>query len=600
MATVSNSHANERKVMKCLEECIWSYNVFTFNSHKFRDLLRKVKPIVNLGKLRNEESLNLLEVIILHGKDDLLNVLFELGIWKDLFPDITENKKYLGLTAWMMAHRMMRTKMCQEILRINEREKAMTAFHIAIRDANLDRFKSLIKEMDVTFSDKYALHFAMIGGNAEILEYLMERRFRKFLYMGNTHQNLMRLAICYGHTELIPTLVSKYGFDPNQVIHDHGNNYTLLQIAAHHGHMRALTMLLSVGAIFPKNILLHACVSKDISFMANLMSIFCLDINYPNKYGQRLIHLAALYGLDIVVANLLRWEVDLYSTDACNSNVIHYACRGENTTVLIKILAALKDSNKLKCMIDEQQSYTGAETLFCVILKDVKENRSIWEYIHVRRKLVGCFGRHIQAKNAEAIRTEPVGSSVSRGYIHMEKKFTNIDLYHYRARYKDFKLNCRYDLTPLMVAILSANYHLVPIILKYHSLLNLNKSDALGFTAFEHACIMGDIQTVKLLVRISSNMVNISKCIGLAKDNGHDRLIYFLKKLKYARKVALFTNHLQWVIAEKFKEEHLSMKSFEVHDFNAYLRNQICQLGECIMVYRKFLDVDKETFKNIA
>ena len=574
-------------IMDILERCISRSKC---GEHEFRRALKIFKPTVDFEELRNPESFNLLHLIVRHNRLDLPVVLFHRGLWKKLFADVTDNIQFKGLTALEMSQKLNFKKMYKEIIKINNIEDFMTPLNIAVRAGNEKTVKSMLQHMGDTLADYKALYFAAVGGDLAIFERLVAAGCDIDYYKGSIKVNVLAQATYFNHDHLIPVLVTEHGFNPNQSIICDGYNVTMLQIAAKNGHMESFRALIKAGAILEEDILLSACLSEQATFLVKLMKEFDLDINAPDRNGRTAIHVAVLHGKYSNFRKLVRHNASIWATDIHSRNIIHYACKGGNELILEQILNLVESKNLIGPMMGSQHLYIGAESVFplCGLTTSGKE---AWQFVHVHRPLLGRFLS--VASRGGQINVTKLGNIINSGW---GLKPPEEEIRKLRATF-NVSDNGKKDLTPLMVAILSRKYNIVPILLKYHPFIDeyLSTRDAFGYSTVEQACMMGHLTTIKLLLNLNVNLnftkfnnvlshVDITKCIKIARENGHHTctLGKFLQKLKYVQEVHKLENRLRIFARNHNCADKMALRHIHKDDCKRYILGSLREISDDI------------------
>ena len=282
------------------------------------------------------------------------------------------------------------------------------------------------------------------------------------------------------------------------------------------------------------------------------MDPFSRSVNYSGDPERRLaIHFAALLGKPLLFKNLLMHKADFFAVDARNQNILHFACKGGDAQMVASILYHYnKISDDPKWLTCSQNLYTGIDNLYPVQIQCSSCGKVVWSQIRVHRECLHVF----QVKYKEDKRFPEMGR-----FGEIENHCTNGKGSHNPKdglnSYKECLTNIpssgehmRRDLTPLMVAILTKNDHLLPLLLDQYSYSGLEIMDSFGYTALQHACIMGSLKSIKLLrMQGAKDRVDYlhPKCpmtcancnytsspkssMELAIINGHTDIVHFLQ-----------------------------------------------------------------------
>ncbi|XP_046568737.1 putative ankyrin repeat protein RF_0381 [Haliotis rubra] len=198
---------------------------------------------------------------------------------------------------------------------INSREQdGGTAVMYAALNGVKSLFDLVSKVDDMSLKDDYnapIFHLACRGGNASIVEYLLQQ---------------------------------------SDINHRGFNNRTAVMEAALGGKANVFSLLVSKEAElnltddYNDNVLHFACLGGDTAIVRNLLKI--LDINAKGRNGCTPVMHAAWAGQRNVFSLLVSQSVEMDLLDLSRNNLLHLACQGGNTSI-IKYLLPLFDINSL-------------------------------------------------------------------------------------------------------------------------------------------------------------------------------------------------------------------------------------------------------------
>ncbi|RDD41717.1 Transient receptor potential cation channel subfamily A member 1 [Trichoplax sp. H2] len=269
----------------------------------------------------------------------------------------------------------------------------LTPLHIAAKNGNYEFAEYLInKGAKVSSKDnegRTCLHYAALCNNISLTE-LMIYQGADIEARDTTGQTPLLLAIGRGHTSVFKILVelgadiTATDFDGRHCIHYiiEQNDISTIQavlenggkelvnrpdnkgvvpsrIAAMKGTIAALYYLHENGASLNSldeegNTLLHVAAKGNHRDTVKLIleATKAKDVNTKNTFGQKPIHIAAKYGHNRVIQNMIRNGADINSRDNYFYYPLHYAAEG-GFTAAIQLLV---DKNARICVLDRSKN----------------------------------------------------------------------------------------------------------------------------------------------------------------------------------------------------------------------------------------------------
>lgn len=299
-----------------------------------------------------------------------------------------------------------------------------------------------------------------------------------------------------------------------------------------------------------------------------MMEVFPSNMNLSDDFEGKLpIHFAALSGQVTLFRNLKQHGSLIHTTDKFNRNILHFASKSGSTKMVREILELIrKKCEYAKWMIGDTCTYVEHEHIYRVQIECGCKHPTLVQ-IHVRREILHKFLVNLRLPYSQRCKDmHKFGVILGRQCTYKECAFNRIE-----SQQKDLPSGTPIkpsDLTPLMTAILSNNHHLVPLLVNNCTTNELKKTDRFGFTAFDHACIMGSFETIKSLLATEaftneSIESNISlkgelSCKGLALKNDHLDIVYFLMGRAQIKKLARWILIDASITIRRLKEETLN------------------------------------------
>lgn len=523
----------QQKTMQILANIIQKTDEFTVSD--FRYYSCRLKNKVDLAKLYDEKRQNLLHLVVVHSRNGFATVLFEMGLWK-----VLSTQKCEGSTALETVQEFLNEKLWKEFVDISNCENSLSDIHIAARAGQLDRVTELLQagvESDINatcYLGFTPLYFAVTSGNAEVVD-IITKSGGDLSVIDPNGDNLLMRAAYLNHANIIDLLVRKHEMNPNR-FGSHGKS--ALDIAAENAHNYSFDTLIACGAILHKSILPRACLSSRPHFLETLINEYDIDLHATNEDGENVLHIAALKGKIQSLNILLKHNINFLAVNRNNRNMLHFACKGGDEDMVKFVMKEACEYDCLEKMIEEQDVYDPIENGH--IVRGLDNGWPVWHFVHVRRHLNCLFGR--KNRGPGKINVVDYGTVIASdwgvGPSRNEEKSVKQLL---KDRYKN--PNAKKDLTPLMLAVLSRQYQIVPLLLKK---CNLQKTDCFGMTVLHHACMRGHLPTVIQLIQHGANTeaknMDEMSPLNLARKNDNIAVVNYLVGTKYITRAQKFVS----------------------------------------------------------
>ncbi|XP_045198129.2 alpha-latrocrustotoxin-Lt1a-like [Mercenaria mercenaria] len=143
------------------------------------------------------------------------------------------------------------------------------------------------------------LHFAALGGNVSIFEFLLDQRCDSTVrtYEGNT---VLHIAAMFGRFKMVRFICSRF---PELIQEKNNLEFTCAHLAAREGHGDVLQILVSRESNITQqvkggNTILHLAAANGHSEIINFMLVVCPDQqNVINEKGLMPVHVAIKHGM---------------------------------------------------------------------------------------------------------------------------------------------------------------------------------------------------------------------------------------------------------------------------------------------------------------
>lgn len=154
-----------------------SPKVYKYNALDFGSLLHKNKQKVRMERLTDKRGFNLLHVIVMEGRRNLLQPLFDVGVFGHLVEGKIQesNSVHYGKTPEGIAQHFKMDKIRDDIQRLKEVENSMTMMHKKARSGEQEAVSLLIKNHPQMMETQdregsTALTWAVTSGKLQIVK----------------------------------------------------------------------------------------------------------------------------------------------------------------------------------------------------------------------------------------------------------------------------------------------------------------------------------------------------------------------------------------------------------------------------------------------
>ncbi|XP_067669979.1 ankyrin-3-like [Haliotis asinina] len=416
---------------------------------------------------------------------------------------------------------------------------------LAARYGHEEIFHFLVRNgSDVTHvsnDDDNVLHFACLGGNVEIVKYILSQDFIDINSRGKFGRTPVMKAAWGGHVSLFDllervgadlSLVSEQG---DTVLHlachrDHVpmvkhiltkhivgvnsrgmNGRTPVMIAAMYGHKGVLNVLVDNGGDVSlvdsngENVLHAACRGGNSNMVLHFLSNRIARISSKTGNGQTPLMLAAEGGHEGVFDLLVSKGADPTVKDSSNNNIVHMACLGGCVKIVQRVIAdnvarlTSTGSNGRKAFM------FAAERGHIKVIDVLKQH--------------GC-----DLSVTDADRNNLLHIACLGGHIETVLYVLGLEL---------FDINCRGKCgrTPLMVAALEGNRHVFDVLVRKGGDPSLVDDD--GNNILHIASLGHDVDMVTHVLTLNKAGINSRGRYGrtavmLAAESGHRDVFFFL------------------------------------------------------------------------
>ena len=303
-----------------LEACITDVRCTWSTFYRQLYVLHQVEDVLGV---RFEGGLTLLQVIVLHGRWDLLRALQYLGLWARLRSELTLED-------------LANPDALQEILPIDEDEGRLTDLEKLARSADEDGLRS--RAPACSLHNHRLLFYACQSGSLNMVLSVLEEH-RQGNVPRTSVDDELRIAVRLGHAHLLTVLckTTNVEVDLNLL---HLDNKPLIHQAAVFGYWDVLDVLLELGVRSSPYTLLLAASHGHGHFIRNLLRLPSeLDINHVDKRHKTALMFAVEKGHRDVVELLLEHGADMTIADCRGHNVLH-ACSANTDTHILDLLVS--------------------------------------------------------------------------------------------------------------------------------------------------------------------------------------------------------------------------------------------------------------------
>ncbi|XP_046546810.1 ankyrin repeat domain-containing protein 50-like [Haliotis rubra] len=172
---------------------------------------------------------------------------------------------------------------------------------------------------DVSLVDDYnnnILHVVCIGGNADIVKYVLSKHVVDINSRGEYGRTPVMIAARWGHKGVFDLLVSRGG--DVALVSDHGDN--ILHVACYGGH---------------------------VDMVKHILYKYHVNLDTRNQYGRTAVMVAARMGYVSVVDLLIRRGADVSLVNDEGDNLLHVACSGGHLAMVEYVV--LRDLVDINC-----------------------------------------------------------------------------------------------------------------------------------------------------------------------------------------------------------------------------------------------------------
>ncbi|XP_046348413.2 serine/threonine-protein phosphatase 6 regulatory ankyrin repeat subunit A-like [Haliotis rufescens] len=393
----------------------------------------------------------------------------------------------------------------------------------------------------VSDDDDNILHFACLGGNIEIVKYILEQDFIDINSRGKFGRTPVMKAAWGGHVTVFD-LLERVGADLS-VVSEHGDTIlhlacnrdnvpmvkhilskhivgvncrgksgrTPVMIAAMFGHRGVLNVLVDKGGDVSlvdsngENLLHVACRGGSSSMVLHCLSKRIARINSKTRNGQTPVMLAAEGGHGGVFDLLVGKGADLSLKDGHNNNILHLACSGGSVKIVQRVMSeniagvtSIGSNDRTPLMFAAERGHTKVIDLLraqgCDLSVSDVDNNNL---LHI-----ACLGGHIE-----------------------------MVLYVLRLDLCDMNSRGKTGQTPLMFAALRGNRNVFDVLVSKGGDPSLVDDD--GNNILHVASLGEDVEMVKYVLSLNIVDINSGGKYGrtaamLAAESGHRDVFYFL------------------------------------------------------------------------
>ena len=362
-------------------------------------------------------------------------------------------------------------------------------------EKKVDRFLESNPPVDVlNEAEKHgrtALYWAVTSGDYPIVEKLIKAGADPFCV---THDGdtLITRAISLNHAHLVAPLVTVCGLSPNQ----YGlNNKTPLEIAGENGSLESLKALLGVGATLSGRVVHSAVYGGRQQFLEDIFCRYDLAHDWKDEMGRTALLVATLAKNVDAITYLCEKGGDVTCVDKQRKNILHYAIESGSEAVTGKIIEECKKRGVLADLLNAQALFSKNESIL-VIGRNM--TRIVWHFVLVKRDRMTLFKK--KKATEEPIEPKDYGVSLQTGWGYpTQARFNEI-----HDRFALTPPDAPKDITPLMAAVLKNQVSLFKMLLNEPH--DLDIQDCYGLTALHLACMTGNLDVVRALVKEGAKM----------------------------------------------------------------------------------------------
>ena len=357
-----------------------------------------------------------------------------------------------------------------------------------------------------------ALHYAALGGQTEVVVWLVKRYKCPVECRDNDENTPLHKAAIRGHANVVQVLLSDLGAD---VEARNKQNDTALNVAALNGRSNVVTLLVDQFGCSPhtkgynnRTPLHFACNGGHLELVEKLIDDYHCDPMARDDMGLTPLHIAALAEKEHVVRRLVsNYDCSVECRGDCEDTPLHYAAQQGHAHVVQVLLSDLGADVEARNKQNDTALNVAAEN----------------GHSNVVTLLVDQFGcsPHTKGYNNRT----PLHDACWGGQLEMVEKL--IDDYHCDPMARDDE-----GLTPLHIAAWAGKEHVVRrLVSNYNCSVEYRDND--GNTPLHCAAIRGHAHVVQVLLSDlgadveARNKQNVTALI-VAALNGHSNVVTLL------------------------------------------------------------------------
>lgn len=328
--------------------CACRFYIDPSNNYKpiqFYILLQScIKKEIDILKLRDEDGLSLFHIIVLNNREDLIVVLYDLGLLKDLHSAMVRNpsSRYAYMTPSDLALYLKRP-CANEIEKFLRNESYLSPACRYARAGDVQKLEALLKEdhMNAHYmgleDGTFPIYWAIVANSYPCLQMLLENG-ADITCATRNGENVLVKACSLGHEELVVKLISQLKLDPNIKNRD---GISPLDKAAETGQFTLFQKIVDAGASCKDCSFLH-CAAKEgnVAFIKKLMKEISnyVNINAIDQDHRTPLHYSAIGNSTEVLRLLLEMGADFSIRDHKNRSALHYAIIQENYEQCVELM----------------------------------------------------------------------------------------------------------------------------------------------------------------------------------------------------------------------------------------------------------------------
>jgi len=437
---------------------------------------------------------------------------------------------------------------------IVDREKKITAIHIASMHGHLDLIKMLVDKYSDNINGKDSmnrtpLYFACMNGHEETVKYLASLHWDNS-YRDSDGNCYLHAACMSGNKNVVSCLISDLNSDVNC---QNLAGKTPIYLACEKQQLEAVKVLLSYQDCDPniKNndgeSIFHVVIKSNIMNILNLLlESSNLDVNARNATGDTPLLLACSLGhIDPLKKLLLLNTCNPHLTDNLRQNLFHKACfSGEMNVVQYLAENFKRDLNVFNC-----QDQSGISPVFLACTKGYYH---IVKYLHEKKvcdifvlsnehqnclhaaclggnfKLVSYLSEKFDVNKTDSNKTTP---------LHIACKKGNLSIIKFLIKEKqcyENTLTCS-ESTILHASCESNNLDVMCYVILMNK-FDLNAKDSEGYTPFLLACKSADLNIIQYLEKLCDKEHQTKEgltSLHVASSNGNFAVVKYLSSNQF-------------------------------------------------------------------